>query len=96
VTPTVPSGVIEAIVAGRHDDPFAVLGPHEAAGGVTVRAFVPGAQSLEALSRTGERLAGLACAHPAGFFEGRLSAKVPYRLHARRGADEWLVDDPYA
>ena len=96
MTPTVPSGVIEAIVAGRHDDPFAVLGPHEAAGRVAVRAFVPGAQSLEALSHAGERLAILECAHPAGFFEGALAAKAPYRLLARRGADEWLVDDPYA
>jgi len=97
VTPTVPSGVIEAIVAGRHDDPFAVLGPHQAGdGGLVLRAFVPGAQSLEAVTRAGERVAALACLHPDGFFEGRLPARAPYRLRARRGGDEWLVDDPYA
>ena len=32
-----------AIVEGRHDDPFAVLGVHEADGAFVVRAFVPGA-----------------------------------------------------
>ncbi|NJD87516.1 MAG: 1,4-alpha-glucan branching protein GlgB [Betaproteobacteria bacterium] len=97
MTPTVPSGVIEAIVAGRHDDPFAVLGLHEADGaGVVLRAFVPGAQSLEAVTRAGEPLAALACLHPAGFFEGRLAGRVSYRLRARRGGEEWLVDDPYA
>jgi 1,4-alpha-glucan branching enzyme len=96
VTPTVPSGVIEAIVAGRHDDPFAVLGPHDAGGACIVRAFVAGAESLEAVSREGELLAPLSRVHPAGFFEGRLARRVPYRLRARRGEDAWTVDDPYA
>ncbi len=96
VTPTVPSGVIEAIVAGLHDDPFAVLGPHEAKGALVVRAFVPGAETLEAVGRDGGSLAALDRAHPAGFFEGRLAARAAYRLRARRGADEWIVDDPYA
>ncbi len=87
MTPTVPSGVIEAIVAGRHDDPFAVLGPHQAGdGGLVLRAFVPGAQSLEAVTRAGEPLAALACLHPAGFFEGRLAGRVssPPRRARRR------------
>ena len=46
--PAVPSGIIEAIVAGRHDDPFAVLGMHafglEETGDydAAARALVPG------------------------------------------------------
>lgn len=96
MSPTVPSGVIEAIVAGRHDDPFAVLGPHEEGGECRVRAFVAGAESLDAVTRDGELLAGLARLHPGGFFEGRLPRRAPYRLRARRGADTWMVDDPYA
>jgi 1,4-alpha-glucan branching enzyme len=96
VTPTVPSGVIEAIVAGRHDDPFSVLGPHEVSGAVVVRAFVPGAESLEAISRGGERLVQLERLHPSGFFEGRMATRVPYLLRATRGPDSWTVDDPYA
>ena len=38
---------IQALVEARHDDPFAVLGPHEAPGGVVIRALVPGAARLE-------------------------------------------------
>ena len=35
-------GAAEAIVTGRHGDPFAILGPHEGPGGGTVvRAFAP-------------------------------------------------------
>ena len=51
---TVTAGVIEAIVAGRHDDPFAVLGAHAMDGAVFIRAFVPGAQSVDAMTRGGE------------------------------------------
>ena len=96
MTPTIPSGVIEAIVAGRHDDPFSVLGPHEAGGRRVVRAFVPGAESVDAVTREGTLLAPLARLHAAGFFEGPVATGGPYRLRASRAADTWLVDDPYA
>ncbi len=36
---------IIAIVEARHPDPFAILGPHEAPGGLVIRCFVPGAES---------------------------------------------------
>ena len=41
------TATIRALVEARHDDPFAVLGPHEAPGGVVIRALVPGAVRLE-------------------------------------------------
>ena len=50
---TVPAATVEAIVEGRHDDPFAVLGVHEAGGAVVVRAFVPGAESVDVVTRDG-------------------------------------------
>jgi 1,4-alpha-glucan branching enzyme len=93
---TVAAGVIEAIVAGSHEDPFAVLGPHEARGALRLRAFVPGAETLEAVTPAGERLAALARHHPGGFFEGTLAKRTPYRLRATRGADTWTTDDAYA
>ncbi len=96
MTPTLPSGVIEAIVAGRHDDPFAVLGPHAVDGAVSIRAYVPGAQSVDAMTRGGQLLAHLERLHPDGFFAGQAAAHAAYRLEARRGADTWTVDDPYA
>jgi 1,4-alpha-glucan branching enzyme len=96
VTPTVPSGVIEAIVAGRHDDPFAVLGPHAVEGAWRVRAFIPGAESVAVLAPGGETLARLSLLHPGGFFEGGIPGRDPYRLRATRGTESWIVDDPYA
>jgi 1,4-alpha-glucan branching enzyme len=96
LTPAIPSGVIEAIVAGRHDDPFAVLGPHDVGGAVCIRAWVPGAESVDAIARSGELLVHLTRLHPGGFFEGRQATRTSYRLRATRGADTWTLDDPYA
>jgi 1,4-alpha-glucan branching enzyme len=96
VVPAIPSGIVEAIVAGRHADPFAVLGLHEVGGAIVVRALVPGAESVEALTRDGAPLGSLARLHPAGLFEGAVARRERYVLRARRGADAWTVDDPYA
>jgi 1,4-alpha-glucan branching enzyme len=87
---------VAAIVAGRHRDPFAVLGIHEAAKRFVIRAFVPGAESLDVVTREGELLAPLARTHPSGLFEGMLSRREPYRLRATRGSERWTTDDPYA
>ena len=79
-------GAIEAIVEGRHGDPFAVLGPQ----GTTLRAFVPGAETLHAdgipLTRR----------HPAGFFEGKVPGPGHRWLTATRGHESWVEPDPYA
>ncbi len=91
-----PSSAIDAIVAGRHADPFAVLGQHEARGTVVVRAFVPGAETLATVTPDGELVAQLTCRHAAGFFEGAVPRRARYRLRATRGDDTWVVDDPYA
>jgi hypothetical protein len=90
------SGTIDAIVEGRHADPFAVLGLHDAGGSLIVRAFVPGAQSLDAVTRGGALLAHLEQRHPAGYFEGRVSERTAYRLRATNRDGAWTVDDPYA
>ena len=88
-----------AIVEGAHRDPFAVLGPHEADGGVLIRAFIQGAESLEVIeSATGHSLGELARRHGDGLFEGLIRDKpswLAYRLRAGRGANSWEVEDPY-
>jgi 1,4-alpha-glucan branching enzyme len=62
---------ISAIIEARHDDPFALLGPHALPGGGTVlRAFIPGAETLSAEAAGGT--IPLTRLHPAGFFEGRV------------------------
>jgi 1,4-alpha-glucan branching enzyme len=84
---------IAQILDARHADPFALLGPHAVPGGVVVRAFVPGADSVSADATL------LECRDAAGFFEGIVAgATLPfvYRLHAAHGADAWSFDDPYA
>jgi 1,4-alpha-glucan branching enzyme len=90
---------IEAIVAGDHPDPFGFLGPHRDSAGVVVRAFLPAARSVHAVdAATGETLAELAPAHPAGLFAGRLGRddRDPrYRLRIDWDGDVVVLDDPY-
>ena len=88
--------VLDALVAGRHADPFAVLGPHEVAGGVCVRTFIPGAERVEVVARNGRTMATLGRRHPAGVFSGTLPRPMRYVLRAHRGGDQWIVDDAYA
>ena len=90
------SDIIDAIVDGRHADPFSVLGLHEAGDALVVRTFIPGADSVDVITREGTLLASLTRRHPAGFFEGTISGRAPYRLRASNSADTWIFDDPYA
>ena len=83
---------IEALVQARHPDPFGLLGLQTARGGMVLRAFVPGAETVA--------IDGLAlqCRHPDGFFEALLPghhSRVPYRLQARNTMSSWEIDDPY-
>ena len=93
---TLSPEAIAAIIEGRHADPFAVLGAHQARGGYVVRAFVPGADAVDVESRDGATIAALACVHAAGLFEGTVKERVRYVLRAHRGDATWRVDDPYA
>jgi 1,4-alpha-glucan branching enzyme len=84
---------IEAIVAARHGDPFAVLGPH----GGSVRAFLPTATRVDVLARGGgARLGTLERIHPAGFWCGEVSASVPYVLGIDSGGTVHETEDPYS
>ena len=88
---------IAAILAARHEDPFALLGPHEVAGGTVIRAFVPGADTLTAT--VGDDAWPLERRSEAGFFEGfhaGVARPRAYRLRATRGDDTWEFLDPYA
>ena len=92
------AGEVEAIVSARHTDPFAFLGAHETPAGTVIRAFVPGAETLEARTPDGELLAVLDRRHDDGVFEGLLKRRkrLPdYRLHAANAGGAWVVDDPY-
>ncbi|MGI9435241.1 MAG: GlgB N-terminal domain-containing protein, partial [Geminicoccaceae bacterium] len=90
---------IAAIVAGEHPDPFSLLGSRAATGGVLVRAFLPGAETVTVIDGVGgEPLAELERIHEAGLFEGLLKDRKPgfgHRLRATRGGDVWELEDPY-
>ena len=82
----------EAVAAGRHGDPFAVLGPH---GGI-IRTFQPQASRVWAVGPAGE--AELTRVHDDGLFAAKVGEALAaqYRLRAddyHGGSHEF--DDPY-
>src|SRR5579864_7490478 len=82
---------IEALVTGRHGDPFSVLGRH----GSELRCLAPGAAGVEAISPEGAVLARLECLHAAGFFAGELPGEVRYRLRILWPGAAEETEDPY-
>src|SRR5712671_6124402 len=94
-----PSREVEAIVAGRHDDPFAFLGMHEASAGIYVRAILPDAEEMAVIdTATGDVAARGERIHPAGFFVASMpDRKAPfrYRLRVLRGGHWHEFDDVY-
>jgi 1,4-alpha-glucan branching enzyme len=91
-------GEIDAIVAGRHADPFGILGLHQAGDHWVARAFVPNAESVSARTLDNRIVGELEQRHAAGFFEGIVSVKKrqPIAYHARNSGGEWNVLDPYS
>ena len=87
-----------AVTTGDHPDPFSFLGMHEDGDGQVIRAFLPGARSVEAVSPERTPLGELQLLHPEGLFAGPVEAKssVPYRLRVRWEDDqEDETEDPY-
>jgi 1,4-alpha-glucan branching enzyme len=93
-----PADQAEAIASGAHGDPFAVLGLHETGDGFLARTFVPGAETIAALTLDGAAIGELGQGAVPGLFEGRveIAERRPLRYRASRGTDTWLVDDPYS
>jgi len=95
---TISAVELDALVAGRHRDPFGVLGPHEVAGGLAVRVFRPGATAVEFVAHPAGTASPMTPLHPAGVFEIVLAAgAVPdYRLRVLESTG-WAhdFDDPY-
>ena len=88
--------VAEQIAAGRHANPFAVLGCHRHGDAWVVRVFVPGAEAVALERPDGTLIATLEVGPADGVFLAELPAHPGrYRLQARRRADRWIVDDAY-
>ncbi|MGN6582180.1 MAG: 1,4-alpha-glucan branching protein GlgB [Rhizobiaceae bacterium] len=90
---------VQAIVRGRHGNPFVVLGMHGGAGDpVSVNVFAPQAASVTVLDEKGDAAGMLERIHPEGFFSGTLAGRTerfPYRLEMTAGDRKWVADDPY-
>ena len=92
-----PIAAIEALLEGKHADPFSLLGVHEGPTGSFARAFIPGAEMLEAQDLSGNPLGSLKKVDPRGLFEGVIEGPCqPLRYRARAGEAAWTVADPYS
>ncbi len=89
---------IAAILSGSHDNPFAVLGVHQAGETFITRCFLPGAEAVTAMTLDGTPIGDLQQLHPDGIFGGQVSVTrfQPVRYRARRADAEWAVTDPYS
>lgn len=89
---------VEAVINGRHDDPFAVLGPHKVAGQWIGRFFVPGAERITVRTILGDRAGEPERRDGRGFFEGKLKLKQrqPLILDCSNSGGQWELIDPYS
>jgi 1,4-alpha-glucan branching enzyme len=69
-----------ALVNGKHNNPFAVLGPHSVDGGRVVRTLQPDATAVTLVDADGNKLADMKQAHPGGLFEGPLPPRKRHYL----------------
>ena len=91
------AGAVEAIVAGAHGDPFAVLGVHEVGGKLVARAFVDGAERARGLHprRQARGHARRAATTPASSrARSSIRKRQPLKYRARNAGGEWWVGRP--
>ena len=87
----------DALVDGRHSDPFAILGVHKSGNIRVVRTFQPYASSVELLGASGESMGTMERVHPYGLFVGIMPANKRRYLFRVTGTDGTrdIVEDPY-
>ncbi len=86
--------VLNRIIEGRFDDPFAVLGPQRRGRVRHVTAFDPGATEMAAMVAGKAYPLEPVSGYP-GLFSGKVAGAKPYLLRGRGGGEEWLVEDAY-
>jgi 1,4-alpha-glucan branching enzyme len=89
---------VDAIIAARQEDPFAVLGPHLTPSGWVIRAIAPDAIRVCALSRDGEPIVELE-RRKDDVFEALapgLTERPQYRLEVTRESGVETYQDSYA
>lgn len=92
---------IHALIAGIHGDPFALLGAHIESQGLSIRTFLPGAQSVTVISiedHCEHILATMDCLDERGFFACTLadtSCASSYLFDVDWGQSRERLQDPY-
>jgi 1,4-alpha-glucan branching enzyme len=94
--PQLDRGEVEALMTARHRDSFRVLGPHDGPDGRAIRAYLPGAQSVEVLRRADRASLGTLPEVESGLFEGAVADSSPYLLRIKWPAAVQETEDPYA
>jgi 1,4-alpha-glucan branching enzyme len=90
VTGTEVDDEVLRLVAGHHSDPHRLLGRHDG----VVRTLRPGASTVHIV--VGDERIEMVLVHPAGLWEGPISAAAKeYRLEAGYAGGQVLYDDPY-
>ena len=94
------AATVEAVIRGRHGDPFAVLGAHPTDDGrMAYDVFAPDAAEVAVIDAKGKDVVTLDRIHPEGFFHAVTDRKRkpgPYALRCRSGDHVWERPDPYA
>ncbi|KHK90895.1 1,4-alpha-glucan branching protein GlgB [Novosphingobium malaysiense] len=86
---------VAALNEGRHDDPFAFLGPHKVGDETVVRTFQPGAEGVDLLMRDGRKIAAME-EYGGGLFIASLPEDTGYALRIRWPGSEHETEDPYS
>src|SRR5689334_5155139 len=93
------AAAVSAIVAGRHSDPFSVLGPHiQPDGSLAISVFAPDADAVEIIDDKNGTVTRLDKVHSQGFFFGTTDAasRTGYRVRKSSAGRSWEGADPYA
>jgi 1,4-alpha-glucan branching enzyme len=86
-----------ALVDGRHGDPFSILGLHGLGNGCVIRAFLPGAISVDVLAAgSGEVLTQMQPVFQNGLFAGAIEGRPDYRLRIHWPEAIQESEDPYS
>ncbi len=90
---------INTLFAGNYADPFSLLGMHQTANGLEVRALLPDALEVWVIeTNTGRKVAQLKCLDPRGFFSTvvpRCKNMFRYQLAVDWHGQQNLIDDAY-
>ncbi|HEV7437240.1 MAG TPA: 1,4-alpha-glucan branching enzyme, partial [Pseudorhizobium sp.] len=93
----IDDGALQAIVDGRHGDPFSILGRHPVGQTNVVRAFVPGALSVEVIGAQDDSLiAEMEKVFSGGLYAADIGGRSNYRLRIHWPDAVQETEDPYS